>query len=119
VEHCAQAMGVENRIHELESILLRASSRRAAPGPQCSCGAPLLFGARFCASCGRPTELAATGEKCAKCGQPLAVDAAFCASCGEAADEAKDSADNDEQTMEHAPPAAPEKAVEQIGDGEA
>jgi len=119
VEHCAQAMGVENRIHELESILMRASSRRATPGPQCSCGAPLLFGARFCASCGRPTELAATGEKCVRCGQPLAARAGFCASCGAAVGEAEDLDDKNEQTMEHAPPAAAEEAVEQVGDGEA
>ena len=119
VEHCAQAMGVENRIHELESILMRASSRRATPGQQCSCGAPLLFGARFCAGCGRPTELAAAGEKCARCGQPLVALAGFCASCGAAVGEAEDLDDKNEQTMEHAPPAQAEGAVEQVGDGEA
>ncbi len=53
IEHCAQAMGIENRIHELESILARAKSGgRAAPGPRCSCGAPILYGARFCFACG-------------------------------------------------------------------
>jgi hypothetical protein len=119
VEHCAQAMGVENRIHELESSLMRASSRRATPGQQCSCGAPLLFGARFCAGCGRPTELAAAGEKCARCGQPLVALAGFCASCGAAVGEAEDLDDKNEQTMEHAPPAQAEGAVEQVGDGEA
>ena len=123
VEHCAQAMGVENRIHELESILMRASSRRATPGPQCSCGAPLLFGARFCASCGRPTELAAAGEQCARCLQPLAVGASFCANCGAVVGEVEDpsdsSGDKNEQTMEHAPPAEPESKVERAGDGEA
>ena len=119
VEHCAQAMGVENRIHELESILTRASSGRAMPGPQCACGAPLLFGARFCASCGRPTELAAEGEKCARCGQPLALGASFCANCGATAGEAEDSRDASEQTMEHAPPPEAKDAVERVGDGEA
>jgi hypothetical protein len=122
VEHCAQAMGVENRIHELESILMRATSRRATPGPQCSCGAPLLFGARFCASCGRPTELAAAGEQCAHCGQPIAARASFCAACGAAvgAKSSSDSPDDkNEQTMEHAPPAAPKDAVERVEDGEA
>lgn len=53
VEHCAQAMGIENRIHELEAILARAKSGgRAAPGPRCSCGAPILYGASFCFACG-------------------------------------------------------------------
>ncbi len=119
VEHCAQAMGVENRIHELESILMRASSRRATPGPQCACGAPLLFGARFCASCGRPTELAATGERCARCLQPLAVGASFCASCGAAVGVVADASDEkNEQTMEHAPPAGPGNAVERDEGGE-
>ncbi len=118
VEHCAQAMGVENRIHELESILARSGSGRTTPGPQCSCGAPLLFGARFCASCGRPTELAAAGERCASCLQPLAVGASFCASCGAAVGEAENSSDGNEQTMEHTPPAELEN-VERAEDGEA
>ena len=117
VEHCAQAMGVENRIHELESILTRASSRRTTPGPQCACGAPLLFGARFCASCGRPTELAAAGEQCARCLQPLAVGASFCANCGAAVGEVEGSSDANEQTMEHAPPPESGDAVKRVGDG--
>jgi hypothetical protein len=118
VEHCAQAMGVENRIHELESILTHASSRRATPGPQCACGAPLLFGARFCASCGRPTELAATDQQCARCLQPLAVGASFCPSCGAVVGEAEGASDKNEQTMEHAPPSEPGNSVERSGDGE-
>lgn len=82
IEHCAQTMGVENRIHELEAILARGNSRRGTTGPHCVCGAPLFYGARFCASCGRPTELGDTGELCAKCLQPLAPGASFCAGCG-------------------------------------
>jgi hypothetical protein len=117
VEHCAQAMGVENRIHELEAILMRARSGRATPGPQCACGAPLLFGARFCASCGRPTDLAVAGERCARCLQPLAEGASFCASCGAAIGEVVDSSDPDEETMEHAPPAQPGNEAERDEDG--
>jgi len=119
VEHCAQAMGIENRIHELETILMRASSRRATPGPQCTCGAPLLFGARFCANCGRPTELAAEGERCTRCQQPLAVGASFCASCGAVVGEIERSSDMNEQTMEHTPPAEPGNAIDRAGDGDA
>ncbi|MGC9974519.1 MAG: zinc ribbon domain-containing protein [Gaiellaceae bacterium] len=118
VEHCAQAMGIENRIHELEGILMRASSRRATPGPQCACGAPLLFGARFCANCGRPTELAARGELCARCQQPLAVGANFCASCGATVGSIEGANEKNEHTLEHAPPAEPENAAERGGNGE-
>jgi hypothetical protein len=104
VEHCAQAMGIENRIHELEAILARAKSRRAAPGPHCACGAPLYFGARFCASCGRPTDLAATGELCARCLQPLALGANFCGACGATVAGASAPEAATEQTVEHSSP---------------
>lgn len=118
VEHCAQAMGIENRIHELETILMRTSSRRATPGPQCACGAPLLFGARFCANCGRPTELATAADVCTRCLQPLAVGASFCASCGATVGNVEESSNQNEHTIEHAPPAEAGNAVERGGDGE-
>jgi hypothetical protein len=55
LEHCAQLVALENRLHELNILLTHASGRRrVAPGPHCECGAALLVGARFCASCGRP-----------------------------------------------------------------
>src|SRR3954453_23570506 len=55
LEHCAQLVALENRLHELNVLLSHASGRRrVAPGPHCECGAALLVGARFCASCGRP-----------------------------------------------------------------
>ena len=55
VERCAELIGLEARIHELEVLLgsvrpSGASSRSV----RCECGAPLLWGSRFCASCGRP-----------------------------------------------------------------
>jgi hypothetical protein len=54
LEHCAQLVALENRLHEINILLTHASGRRrAAPGPHCECGAALLVGARFCASCGR------------------------------------------------------------------
>ncbi|MDX6516834.1 MAG: hypothetical protein QOH73_2500 [Gaiellaceae bacterium] len=56
LEHCAQLVALENRLHELNVLLTHASGRRrVAPGPQCECGAALLLGAHFCANCGRPT----------------------------------------------------------------
>lgn len=55
LEHCAQLVALENRLHEINILLTHASGRRrVAPGPHCECGAALLVGARFCASCGRP-----------------------------------------------------------------
>jgi hypothetical protein len=56
LEHCAQLVALENRLHELNILLTHASGRRrVAAGPQCECGAALLVGAHFCANCGRPT----------------------------------------------------------------
>jgi hypothetical protein len=118
VEHCAQTMGVENRIQELEAILARGNSRRSASGPHCDCGAPLFFGARFCANCGRPTDLGSTGELCAGCLQPLAQGASFCPSCGAAVSGTTSPEKPGEQTISHSTPAAEgaeEEAAEQEG----
>ncbi|MGD0272206.1 MAG: zinc ribbon domain-containing protein [Gaiellaceae bacterium] len=112
VEHCAQTMGVENRIHELEAILTRRNSRRSSSGPHCACGAPLFFGARFCASCGRPTDLASTGELCANCLQPLDPGASFCAGCGAALSGTASPEKPGEQTISHSIPAAEEAEEE-------
>ena len=61
LERCAELIGLEARIHELD-VLLGAAQR--APGVpktvRCECGAPLLWGSRFCATCGRPVADAAT-----------------------------------------------------------
>jgi len=108
VEHCAQTMGVENRIHELEAILARGHSRQSASAPHCACGAPLLFGARFCASCGRPTDLGNTGELCARCLQPLAPGAGFCPNCGAVVNGADSSQKPIEQTISSSTPAEKE-----------
>jgi hypothetical protein len=64
LERCAELIGLEARIHELDALLggpraLRGARRSA----RCNCGAPLLLGARFCASCGRPVEPETTGEQ--------------------------------------------------------
>lgn len=62
LERCAELIGLEARIHELDTLL--GSARPAPAGSRsvrCDCGAPLLWGARFCASCGRPVAAEATG----------------------------------------------------------
>ena len=56
LERCAELIGLEARIHELDALL--GATRRAPGVPQtarCECGAPLLWGSRFCANCGRPS----------------------------------------------------------------
>ena len=62
LERCAELIGLEARIHELDVLL---GTARRAPGvpktARCECGAPLLWGSRFCATCGRPVAAPAPG----------------------------------------------------------
>jgi hypothetical protein len=60
VERCAELVAIEARIHEIDS-LLDGSARLRESGGLCVCGAPLLLGARFCATCGRPAGEARAG----------------------------------------------------------
>jgi hypothetical protein len=81
-EQCAELVSLEDRLHELESLLaVSVSARHAAPSARCECGAPILWGSHFCANCGRPH-----GERpvvaCADCGAAIPAEAKFCASCG-------------------------------------
>jgi hypothetical protein len=48
-EQCADLVAIETRLAEIDGAL-QPARRRA---PRCTCGAPLLQGARFCPSCGR------------------------------------------------------------------
>ena len=60
LERCAELIGLEARIHELDVLLGAVRAAPAAPRTaRCDCGAPLLWGSRFCASCGRPIAAAA------------------------------------------------------------
>lgn len=49
-ELCAELSALDERLREVE-VLLGAYRPAAA---RCTCGAPLFWGARFCATCGRP-----------------------------------------------------------------
>lgn len=63
LERCAELIGLEARIHELDVLLGAVRPSRAAPSTaRCDCGAPLLWGSRFCASCGRPVTAGAAGS---------------------------------------------------------
>lgn len=59
LERCAELIGLEARIHELEVLLGSAPSHAAPRTARCDCGAPLLWASRYCASCGRPVAPAA------------------------------------------------------------
>lgn len=54
VERCAELVAIEARVSEIDAILQGARGLRRRAGAICACGAPLLVGARYCPSCGRP-----------------------------------------------------------------
>jgi hypothetical protein len=64
LERCAELIGLEARVHELEVLL---GNTRPLPGgsrsARCDCGAPLLWGSHFCANCGRRVAPARDGER--------------------------------------------------------
>jgi hypothetical protein len=81
-ERCAELAGLEERLYELDSLLRAAvGARRTAPAARCACGTPILWGSRFCATCGRPVATR-PALACETCGAALAADARFCAACG-------------------------------------
>jgi hypothetical protein len=54
VERCAELVAIEARVHEIDALLDgSALVRRGGGGALCVCGAPILLGARYCATCGR------------------------------------------------------------------
>jgi hypothetical protein len=61
VERCAELVAIEARIQEIDSLLDGSARLRREGGALCVCGAPLLLGARFCATCGRPAGAGAGG----------------------------------------------------------
>jgi hypothetical protein len=54
VERCAELVAIEARIQEIDALLDGTSGLHG--GATCICGAPLLLGARFCATCGRSVD---------------------------------------------------------------
>lgn len=63
VERCAELVAIEARVQEIDALLDGTVSLRSEGGSAtCICGAPLLLGARFCATCGRATGGASADE---------------------------------------------------------
>ena len=58
VERCAELVAIEARVHEIDSLLDGTVSLHSGGGAVCKCGAHLLLGARFCATCGRSVGVA-------------------------------------------------------------
>jgi hypothetical protein len=62
VERCAELVAIEARVSEIDALVKGAGLRRRQ-GAICTCGAPILIGARFCPSCGRELDVdGAAGE---------------------------------------------------------
>ena len=107
-EYCAELVGIDEQIEELDGLLVVAVGARGAPVVEgrCACGAPIVAGSHFCANCGRPV-----GERpvvaCRACGNPLPADARFCGSCGHPAGTIEPSAPADAVQHAPAPAAAP------------
>lgn len=115
IEQCREIVALEQRLHELDSMLGAVAAARRAPA-SCDCGAPVPWGSHFCANCGRPVGGEAV-VACENCGHPLPADASFCASCGrsaapadeEPADEAEPEPESKEAESEAAP--APDETI--------
>lgn len=87
-DQAAEVVSMEERIRELDGMLASVTRMTLAEANRCACGAPLVWGAHFCANCGRAVGEAAV-VVCAYCGNPLPADASFCANCGRPAEPAE------------------------------
>jgi hypothetical protein len=55
VDRCAELAALDERLADVDALLAAAVSRgRTRPAARCECGAPIFWGSRFCAQCGRP-----------------------------------------------------------------
>jgi hypothetical protein len=54
VDRCIELGQLEERLAELDALLAAAVSRgKTRPAARCECGAPIFWGSKFCAQCGR------------------------------------------------------------------
>jgi Double zinc ribbon len=83
VSRAQEVLALEQRMHELDSLLLAETTARSFPNvAYCKCGAPLVPGVHFCGNCGRPARTTPAVLTCAHCGQALPADVNFCSFCG-------------------------------------
>jgi uncharacterized protein YjiS (DUF1127 family) len=55
VDRCVELQRLEERLADLDALLAASVSRgRTRPSARCECGAPIFWGSKFCAQCGRP-----------------------------------------------------------------
>jgi uncharacterized protein YjiS (DUF1127 family) len=55
VDRCIELGQLEERLAELDALLAAAVSRgKTRSAARCECGAPIFWGSKFCAQCGRP-----------------------------------------------------------------
>ena len=101
IEQCREIVALEQRLHELDSMLDAVAVARRAP-TTCDCGAPVPWGSHFCANCGRPVGSEAV-VACEGCGHPLPADASFCASCGRPAEPVAEESEGEAEQPEPAP----------------
>jgi DNA-directed RNA polymerase subunit RPC12/RpoP len=101
IEQCREIVALEQRLHELDSMLDAVAVARRAPAT-CDCGAPVPWGSHFCANCGRPVGSEAV-VACQGCGHPLPADASFCASCGRPAEPVAEEPESEVEQPEPAP----------------
>jgi DNA-directed RNA polymerase subunit RPC12/RpoP len=101
IEQCREIVALEQRLHELDSMLDAVAVARRAP-TTCDCGAPVPWGSHFCANCGRPVGSEAV-VACEGCGHPLPADASFCASCGRPAEQVAEEPEGEAEQPEPAP----------------
>ena len=83
VSRAREVLALEQRMHELDSLLVAEATARSFPSvAYCKCGAPLAAGVHFCSHCGRPAATTPAVVTCAHCGQPLPAGVNFCSFCG-------------------------------------
>jgi uncharacterized protein YjiS (DUF1127 family) len=64
VDRCAELARLEERIAELDALLAASISRsHARSAARCDCGAPVFWGSKFCAQCGRATSAPAESTR--------------------------------------------------------
>ncbi len=111
ISRAGEVLTVEQRMHELDSLLAAEVAARNFPHvAHCKCGGPLPPGVHFCSHCGRPAATSPPVVTCAHCGQPLPAEANFCGFCGNAAvaQEYEPGVEPLDETMVRPPPDDPE-----------